>query len=102
MHAGTSEPAPPQKLVAFSAPARTTSTHVVGVSGAYPSQTADRGYTGFWTSLQAGADLPAVVPHSRWDLEQYYAPEARGDLTMYARHAACVDDLDMFDASLFR
>ena len=29
-------------------------------------------------------------------------PEARGDLTMYARHAAFVDDLDMFDASLFR
>jgi acyl transferase domain-containing protein len=44
----------------------------------------------------------AQVPHQRWDLEQYYSPEARGDLTMYARGAAFVAGLDEFDASLFR
>ena len=42
------------------------------------------------------------VPHERWDLESYYSPEARGDLTMYARAASFVDGLDEFDASLFR
>ena len=52
--------------------------------------------------VQGGANLPTSVPHGRWDLEHYYAPEARGDLTMYARHAAFVDGLDQFDASLFR
>ena len=42
------------------------------------------------------------VPHQRWDLEQYYIPEARGDLTMYVRAASFVDGLDEFDAGLFR
>ena len=75
---------------------------MVGVSGCYPSQTADPGYSGFWNTLQRGNDLATTIPHSRWDLEPYYAPEARGNLTMYVRHAAFIDDLDSFDASLFR
>ena len=38
----------------------------------------------------------------RWDLEEYYAPEAAGGLTMSVRLGAFVPDLDGFDAALFR
>ena len=38
----------------------------------------------------------------RWDLERYYAPEAAGGITMYARLAAFVPHVDEFDAGLFR
>ena len=38
----------------------------------------------------------------RWDLEEYYAPEAAGGLTMSVRLGAFVPGLDGFDAALFR
>lgn len=75
-------------------------TEIVGAAGRYPG--AGEGTTGFFASLALEQDLPRHVPHQRWDLEQYYSPEARGDLTMYTRAAAFLDDLDMFDAGLFR
>ena len=99
---GVSQAEPSLQPASWQAPLQASSTHVVGVSGLYPSHTFDKGYSGFWASLAAGADLPIQVPHGRWDLEQYYAPEAHGDLTMYVRHAAFVDNLDTFDAGLFR
>ena len=52
--------------------------------------------------MQKECDLPCQVPHQRWDPDRYFVPEARGDLTMYVRHAAFIRDLDMFDASMFR
>lgn len=77
-----------------------TATEVVGVAGRYPGS--GEGLSGFFESLAHEQDLPRAVPHQRWDLEQYYSPEARGDLTMYTRAASFLDGLDMFDASLFR
>lgn len=80
--------------------AAATTTDVVGVAGRYPG--CGEGLPGFFASLAAQEDLPRQVPHQRWDLEHYYCPEPRGDLTMYVRMAAFVDGLDNFDASLFR
>ena len=77
-----------------------TTTEVVGVAGRYPG--GGEGVPGFFQSLAGEEDLPRTVPHQRWDLEQYYSPEARGDLTMYTRAAAFLEGLDLFDAGLFR
>ena len=43
-----------------------------------------------------------ILCMQRWDLEEYYAPEAAGGLTMYVRLGAFVPELDSFDAALFR
>lgn len=75
-------------------------TLLLGLSGRYSGH--GEGITGFWQGLQQEHDMPSSVPHQRWDLEHYYAPEARGDLTMYVRDAAFLKDLDAFDAGLFR
>ena len=42
------------------------------------------------------------MPLQRWDIEQYYAPEASRNLTMDVRLAAFVDGFDAFDPALFR
>lgn len=75
-------------------------TEVVGISGHYPGK--GIGELGFMENLVCEQDLPQTVPHQRWDLEYYYTPEAKGDLSMYVRHACFVNGLDNFDARLFR
>lgn len=75
-------------------------TDVVGMSGYYPGSGV--GICGFQKSLTSEEDLPRTVPCERWDLERYYVPEARGDLSMYVRMASFVEDLEEFDANLFR
>ncbi len=77
-----------------------TTTEVVGISGRYPGK--GKGISGFYGSLECQEDLSFPVPYERWDIEQYYIPEARGDLSMYVRMACFVEDLDAFDANLFR
>ncbi len=75
-------------------------TAMHGVSGCYPGK--GQGVEGFWTTLEAEVDLPSPVPLQRWDIEQYFAPESNRTLSMYVRLASFVDDLDAFDASMFR
>ena len=75
-------------------------TELVGISGHYPGM--GKGISGFYGSLESQEDLPYPVPYERWDIEQYYTPEARGALSMYVRMACFVGDLDAFDANLFR
>lgn len=43
-----------------------------------------------------------VVPAQRWDIEEYYAPDASRNLTMDVRLAAFVTGFDKFDAAAFR
>ena len=78
----------------------TNITHVLGTSSNYPGN--GTGVSGFWTSLISEEDLPRMVPFERWDLERYYVPEMRGDLSMYVRMASFVDELEHFDTNLFR
>ncbi len=75
-------------------------TFVAGVSGNYPGE--GIGVAGFLTSLTTEEDLPRTVPFERWNLEEYYMPETRGDLTMYTRIASFLSNMEHFDASLFR
>lgn len=70
------------------------------MSGHYPGK--GTGILGFFESLKSEENLPRSVPHDRWDLEAYYTPESRSDLSMYVRMASFVDELASFDASMFR
>ncbi len=77
-----------------------TTTHVVGLSCRYPG-----GLTrsqGFWAGLEGSSDLPQLVPLARWDMAALYSPDVGAAGRIYARFAACVDHIDMFDANAFR
>jgi acyl transferase domain-containing protein len=52
--------------------------------------------------LSVGLDCIVQVPYSRWDMEEYYAPESSGSSsTMYVQHAGFTDGAELFDAGLF-
>lgn len=53
-------------------------TQVVGVSCAYPGPAAADGLAGFWGAAVAATDLPSVIPHDRWAIEQHYSPDVAG------------------------
>ena len=76
-------------------------THIIGISARYPGSHGS-GMAGFWASLAAAEDLPGVVPAQRWDIEQYFAPDASRPLTMNVRLGAFVADFDAFDPAYFR
>ena len=80
---------------------QTRATHVIGLSARYPGSYG-LGMAGFWATLAAAEDLPRVVPAQRWDIEQYFAPEASRALTMNVRLGAFVVDIDVFDPAYFR
>ena len=61
-----------------------------------------QGVEGFWDTLRTEMDLPLPVPLQRWDVEQYYALDSSRSLSMYVRLASFVDELDAFDATMFR
>lgn len=72
----------------------------MGVGARFPGSESD--IDGFWKSLWQEKDLPRVVPYQRWDIDTYYVPEPRGDLSMNVRLASFLTDIDAFDAALFR
>ena len=77
------------------------SADLVGLSGQYPGSHGS-GIAGFWLALATQEDLPGVVPLQRWDIEQYYAPEASRNLTMSVRLASFLHSIDTFDHTYFR
>jgi hypothetical protein len=74
---------------------------IIGISARYPGSHGS-GMAGFWSALVAAEDLPRVVPVQRWDVEQYFAPDASRPLTMNVRLGAFVADFDAFDPAYFR
>ena len=90
-------------------------TELVAVSGRYPeppaggsslpgdSAVASAGGAGFWAGMRESADLQAVVPLSRWDMDAIYAPDLGADrMAIYARFGAFCHGVDAFDATAFR
>ena len=76
---------------------------IVSIAGRYPGSSPDAGIPGFWETVAQEKDLPSTVPLQRWDVDEYYSPEGKGrQLSMYVRQAAFVENVDHFDASLFR
>lgn len=92
-----------------------SATELVAVSGRYPeppipntmlgegAAAASAGGAGFWAGMRESADLQAVVPLSRWDMDAIYAPDLGADrMTIYARFGAFCRGVDAFDAAAFR
>lgn len=52
-------------------------------------------------SLWYGTDCVTEMPYSRWDVEDYYDPDAPSGLEMYVRHAAFVEGVELFGAQFF-
>ena len=77
-----------------------TVTHVTGISCRYPAGLSS--VQGFWTGLGGCLDLPRQVPLARWDMDAVYSPEVGAAGSIYARFAACLDAIEMFDAAAFR
>ena len=69
---------------------------VVGMACKFPGG-ADNP-TLFWEKLTQAYDAISDIPSKRWDIEQYYSPEAETG-NMYVRQGGFVQDEDLFDAS---
>jgi len=51
--------------------------------------------------LRAGADCIVEVPYARWDIEEYFHPDAPTGLEMYVRHGGFTEGAELFDAACF-
>ncbi|KAK9829172.1 hypothetical protein WJX72_004291 [[Myrmecia] bisecta] len=88
-----------------------STSDIIGFAARYPSGTTqphhqpaspgESGTPAFWGCLVSSADLPAVVPISRWDIDAVYAPEAASG-KMYVRFGSFEDGVDAIDAAAFR
>ena len=71
---------------------------VIGMSGRFPGapdlQT-------FWQNLEQGIDSTSEVPHTRWDIAQYYDPDRRQPNRSYCKWGGFLDDVDKFDPKFF-
>lgn len=77
-------------------------TELVGVAGRYPG-TSSHGIAGFWDTISRSANLQAVIPLSRWDMDEVYTPDlSAGRMGINARFGATCLGVDLFDAGVFR
>eukprot|EP00931_Biecheleriopsis_adriatica_P047752 TRINITY_DN27548_c0_g2_i1.p1 TRINITY_DN27548_c0_g2~~TRINITY_DN27548_c0_g2_i1.p1 ORF type:complete len:4734 (-),score=1179.49 TRINITY_DN27548_c0_g2_i1:215-14152(-) len=51
--------------------------------------------------LSQGVDCSVEMPFNRWDVDDYYDPEASTGLKMYVRHAAFIEGVELFAANAF-
>ncbi|WP_434739716.1 SDR family NAD(P)-dependent oxidoreductase [Micromonospora sp. SH-82] len=72
---------------------------VIGMSGRFPDAP---DLVAFWANLAAGHCAIREVPADRWDLTDRYDPDPAALGTTRSRWAALLDDVDAFDAGLFR
>ncbi|MEU6153492.1 SDR family NAD(P)-dependent oxidoreductase [Actinosynnema sp. NPDC047251] len=72
---------------------------VIGMAGRFPDAP---DLDAFWRNLVAGVSSIREVPRSRWDLSSLYDPDPSRTDTTRSRWAALLDDVDAFDAGLFR
>ena len=49
--------------------------------------------------LSQGVDCSVEMPQSRWDVDDYYDPDATTGLKMYVRHAAFIEGVELFAAT---
>lgn len=66
-------------------------TEVVGLSCTFPGPIAAHDVPGFWRAAHSGANVPSVVPHSRWAIDQYYSPVVAGeqDIAWFSNVGLC-------------
>jgi 3-oxoacyl-(acyl-carrier-protein) synthase/acyl carrier protein len=80
-------------------------SEVAAISCRYPGAATEGGDSSslFWNAFSSSAELQAVVPFDRWDMERAYSPEMGSDNNMrfYARFAAYCTGVQLFDAAAF-
>ncbi len=86
------------QLGAAAGDSQPASSQIASVSCRYPKGIDSA--EGFWLASSNAADLPEQVPITRWDVDALYSPEPASG-TIYARLAAFVGGIDLFDAALF-
>ena len=52
--------------------------------------------------LSQGVDCSVEMPQSRWDVDDYYDPDATTGLKMYVKHAAFIEGVELFAAAVGR
>ena len=72
-----------------------TTTGFLGFASSYP------GAEEMHDVLGSGRDVQQEVPSSRWDIDAHYNPAA-GFRKMYVRFGGWLEEIDTFDAGLFR
>jgi acyl transferase domain-containing protein/acyl carrier protein len=71
---------------------------IVGYAARFPGA-ADTGQ--FWEVLQQGRDAVSEVPQDRWDVEEFFDPDADAPGKIVTRRAGFIDDVTGFDAPFF-
>jgi amino acid adenylation domain-containing protein len=56
----------------------------------------------YWGLLRDGVDAISEVPHTRWNIADYYDPDPEAPGKMYSRHGGFLSGIDQFDAAFFR
>lgn len=82
-------------------PVRDEYACIAGCGMKYPSNVYD--LTSLWSMVgKSGTDAFVEMPQSRWDFNDYYAPDADGsDGKGYCKHGGFMEDIDMFDNKFF-
>ena len=72
---------------------------IIGMSCRFPGGANDP--ESFWRLLRDGVDAVTEIPKERWDIDAYYDTDPDAEGKMYIRHAALLDNVDLFDAQFF-
>ena len=72
---------------------------IVGVALRLPGGIDD--LDSLWSFLEQGRDAIEPIPRTRWDADAIYDPDPDGKGTSYVRHAALLDQVDLFDPGFF-
>jgi len=72
---------------------------IIGAACRFPGGAND--LESFARVLRAGTDAVGRVPSDRWDADAYYDPDSDAPGKMHTREAACIDQIDQFDADFF-
>ncbi|WP_438021152.1 SDR family NAD(P)-dependent oxidoreductase [Sorangium sp. So ce315] len=72
---------------------------IVGVALRLPGGIGD--VDALWEFLAQGRDAVEPIPHARWDAAGLYDPDPDAKTKSYVRHAAMLDQVDLFDAAFF-
>ncbi len=72
---------------------------IVGAACRFPGGADD--LEAFARVLRAGTDAVGRVPADRWDADAYYDPDPDAPGKMHTREAACIEQIDRFDADFF-
>jgi acyl transferase domain-containing protein len=78
--------------------ARSEPIAVVGMGCRFPQADSPSGY---WRLLSQGTDAIQEVPADRWNLDDYYDPDASVPGKMYTRWGGFLERMDEFDADFF-